>query len=641
MKITQKLDQALTLGSLTSAPSNPENGTMYYNSTDNVIYFRENDVWQVKVNLSALANYYTKAEIDNIIATLTTDDIEEGATNLYFTVTRARNAVVVNSMAGSQIDQAPSVQSVKDYVAAELADIDLTNYYTKTETDALLDEKADQTALDQEISDRQTADALLIPLTQKASPNGVATLDGGGKIPVSQLPSAVMTYEGTWDASTNTPTLADGVGDSGMIYLVNVAGTQNLGSGPISFQVGDWAVYNGSIWQKSDNADAVVSVNGKTGIVVLDKTDIGLDQVDNTSDVNKPISTATQDALDLKADITYVDSEIASVEAQLTDYLKKDGSVAMTGDLNLGGNDITNATSLTTGSTVVSSGSITSSVPMSISTSSGAITLNPTSNVDVSSKKIVNLAVGTASTDAVNKSQLDLKQDQLPAGTNGQVVAYDAGGDFIAKSLTTSDIPEGSNLYYTDSRARAAAVVDSTAGNEIDQAASVASMKTYVNGQGFIKNLAEDTTPELGGDLDVLDKAIQSSTSDILLAGQVSVKRAKATSKSNFVEEEYVHAVALAANQTNASIASFTFPIATYDAVEVTYKVKNASNATRIGTIRLITDGTNAYVQESHGSSANLHISFDAIISGGNMILNYTSGADGATMRADVKKFLL
>jgi hypothetical protein len=641
MKITQKLDQALTLGSLPSAPSSPENGTMYYNSTDSVIYFRENDVWEVKVNLSELANYYTKAEIDNIIATLTTDDIEEGATNQYFTVTRARNAVVVNSMAGSQIDQAPSVQSVKDYVAAEIATIDLTDYYTKTETDLLLADKADQTALDQEISDRQAADALLIPLTQKAAPNGVATLDGAGKIPVNQLPSAVMTYEGTWDASTNSPTLADGVGDAGMVYLVSVAGTQNLGSGAITFAVGDWVVYNGSIWQKSTNSNIVMSVNGYTGVVVLTKADIGLDQVDNTSDADKPISTATQAALDLKADITYVDAEVAAVEAQLADYLKKDGSVAMTGDLDLGGNDIVNAVSLTTGNTVFSSGSIASSVPTSISVSSGAITLNPATSVDVSSKKITNLAVGTASTDAVNKSQLDLKQDELPAGTNGQVLAYDAGGEFIAKSLTTSDIPEGSNLYYTDSRARTAAVVNSTAGNETDQAPSVSSIKTYVNSQGFLKNVVEDTTPELGGNLDVLANAIESSTSDVVLAGQVSVKRAKQASKSNFVEEEYVHAVALAASQTNASIASFTFPIATYDAVEITYKMKNASNATRIGTIRLITDGTNAFIQESHGSSTNLHISFDAIISGGNMILNYTSSTEGATMRADVKKFLL
>ena len=41
-------------------------------------------------------------------------------------------------------------------------------------------------------------------------------------------------------------------------------------------------------------------INSPTGIV---KGDVGLDNVDNTSDANKPISTATQTALDLKAPI--------------------------------------------------------------------------------------------------------------------------------------------------------------------------------------------------------------------------------------------------------------------------------------------------------------------------------------------------
>lgn len=56
----------------------------------------------------------------------------------------------------------------------------------------------------------------------------------------------------------------------------------------------------------------VQSVNGQTGIVVLTKSDIGLGNVDNTSDLNKPISTATQTALDLKASIVYVDAGLAA-----------------------------------------------------------------------------------------------------------------------------------------------------------------------------------------------------------------------------------------------------------------------------------------------------------------------------------------
>lgn len=47
--------------------------------------------------------------------------------------------------------------------------------------------------------------------------------------------------------------------------------------------------------------NTVDSVAGKTGAVTLEKGDVGLGNVDNTSDANKPISTATQTALDAKA----------------------------------------------------------------------------------------------------------------------------------------------------------------------------------------------------------------------------------------------------------------------------------------------------------------------------------------------------
>ena len=48
------------------------------------------------------------------------------------------------------------------------------------------------------------------------------------------------------------------------------------------------------------SAGAVNSVNGLTGDVVLTKVNIGLSNVDNTSDLNKPVSTAQQAAIDLK-----------------------------------------------------------------------------------------------------------------------------------------------------------------------------------------------------------------------------------------------------------------------------------------------------------------------------------------------------
>ncbi len=115
-----------------------------------------------------------------------------------------------------------------------------------------------------------------IPTTQKAAALGVATLDSSTKVPISQIPDAVigaLNYQGTWDASTNTPTLTSSVGTKGYYYVVSVAGSTNL-NGTTDWLVGDWAVYNGTIWQKVDNTDSVTSVNTLTGAVVLTTTNI-------------------------------------------------------------------------------------------------------------------------------------------------------------------------------------------------------------------------------------------------------------------------------------------------------------------------------------------------------------------------------
>ena len=105
--------------------------------------------------------------------------------------------------------------------------------------------------------------------------NGVATLDSAGKVPVSQIPQlGDLNYQGTWNASTNTPTLISSVGVKGYYYVVNVAGTTNL-NGITDWQIGDWAVFDGLVWEKIDNTDAVTSVNGYTGTVVLTYSDVG------------------------------------------------------------------------------------------------------------------------------------------------------------------------------------------------------------------------------------------------------------------------------------------------------------------------------------------------------------------------------
>jgi hypothetical protein len=106
---------------------------------------------------------------------------------------------------------------------------------------------------------------------------GVATLDSAGKVPISQIPDSVigaLSYQGTWNATTNTPTLTSSVGTKGYYYVVSVAGTTNL-NGITDWQIGDWAVYSGTAWQKIDNTDGVTSVNGQTGAVSITLSGLG------------------------------------------------------------------------------------------------------------------------------------------------------------------------------------------------------------------------------------------------------------------------------------------------------------------------------------------------------------------------------
>lgn len=80
--------------------------------------------------------------------------------------------------------------------------------------------------------------------------NGLATLDSSRRIPSSQVSGSLMAYKGTWDASTNTPTLTNGVGVKGDLYYCSVGGTVNFGAGAIIFEEGERVVYNGTVWQQ-------------------------------------------------------------------------------------------------------------------------------------------------------------------------------------------------------------------------------------------------------------------------------------------------------------------------------------------------------------------------------------------------------
>jgi len=90
---------------------------------------------------------------------------------------------------------------------------------------------------------------------------------------------------------TQTYAIDDAVSYNGSSYIATAAGINHVPTN---------TTYWGVLAQKGDAGSAtsgVDSVNGETGVVILDKSDIGLSEVDNTSDLDKPISTAVQEAI--------------------------------------------------------------------------------------------------------------------------------------------------------------------------------------------------------------------------------------------------------------------------------------------------------------------------------------------------------
>lgn len=79
-------------------------------------------------------------------------------------------------------------------------------------------------------------------------PGGMATLNSSGKVPDTQLDFTALDFKGSWNAATNTPSLSDGTGGNGDIYICAVTGTQNLGHGNVTFSQGDLVIHDMIKW---------------------------------------------------------------------------------------------------------------------------------------------------------------------------------------------------------------------------------------------------------------------------------------------------------------------------------------------------------------------------------------------------------
>jgi len=160
-----------------------------------------------------------------------------------------------------------------------------------------------------------------VATTALGANSGVATLDASGKLAAAQIPAVLtgaIVYQGVWNASTNTPTIANGVGTKGQYYKVSIAGATTIDSNA-NWTAGDLIIYNGAAWDKVEGGTPdVISVAGRIGAVVLTSADISGLAASATTDVTNA------------ANISSGTLPIARMPAYTGDVTSTVGAVALT-----------------------------------------------------------------------------------------------------------------------------------------------------------------------------------------------------------------------------------------------------------------------------------------------------------------------
>jgi CBS domain-containing protein len=368
------------------------------------------------------ANFGT--EFDAALALKSTDNVTEGTTNLYFTDLRAQTAVVSSSISSGDTDHAPSSDAVFTALGLKL---DTANFGTEFDsafalksTDGLAEGSTnlyftDERAKTAAVSDSITDGVIDVAPSQNAVFDALALKANAADV----LPLAGGTMSGDIDMDGNVvtglPSAAVGASDATSKAYVDAQDALKLSltGGTMS---GDIAMGNNDITGAASIqvASVTVQTDGSGGLSIGSKVQLGGNL--DLQDLYKVVNLATPTASDDAATKGYVDSAVGAVD--LTPYLKKDGTVTVTGDLNIGGKELQNVKKLwidesVDGSTPMGSifkdGSdlkIAAVADLKLDAGTGNA-IKALKYIDMGALKITSTHVPSASADLVNKTYVD------------------------------------------------------------------------------------------------------------------------------------------------------------------------------------------------------------------------------------------
>ena len=358
-------------------------------------------------------------------------------------------------------------------------------------------------------------------VSEKNQANGYAPLDAGAKVPIANLPDSVVgqvEFQGTWNASTDTPTLPAASTVKGHYYVVSTGGTYET----ITYAIGDWIISNGTAWEKVDNTDAVTTVFGRLGAIVANESDYSA-YYPLISDLN----TTNSNVSGLDTRLTTAEGDITAIETK-TDFI----TVTQTVNLDTIESDTAANTSKLAG---IEAGAQVNTVD-SVNTQTGAVVLDAddiddttTTNKFTTQAEIDKLAGIEALADVTDATNVaaagalmsgtavlsDLVGVSSTAPADGQVLTFDTvngwqpedsqgGEEYTISEISTNTTAQVNFLYVLTANLTLTLPATPSVGDRVALSnMSGTTTPTVARNGNLIAGLAEDLT------IDVLNLSVE------------------------------------------------------------------------------------------------------------------------------------